>query len=533
MKRRSFLWLGMVFLVVIAAGSYIYYTAVDTKGETSQAQETEVQEAAARIGDLTVSVSGSGELVPASTVDLSFQVSGDLVELNVSVGDQVQTGDVLARLQVVQSPAELAAGIASAELAVIKAQQDLENLHSNAELNTAQALVALEEARLALNDLVDHELDLSNAQQAVLLAQEAVQEAEMNLSLLNASPSQSDLDISNASLLFKEKELGEIQDQIAQVENKIKSAPSKMIRDNLIQQLLNLRVRLYNQQIEVENARYKIDTMDDPPEMVDLRVSETQLVTAQAQLAEAQVELEHVQTGPSDGDLAVAEAQLAEAQSEWERLKDGPDPEEIALAEAELVKAGIKLEMVENEQLVMELVAPADGIVEAIYAAEGDRVGQGTILTLVDLSQPRVQINLDEIDLEYIQTGYQAEVVFDVIPETTFNGQVVEIDPSLQRVGNTQAVQGLVQLDVLTDMVYSLPLGLNATVDIIAGQAINAVLVPVEALHQGDGGYFVYVIDEDGYERREVEVGLMDLTSAEITDGLQPGERVVIGNIDF
>jgi RND family efflux transporter MFP subunit len=198
-----------------------------------------------------------------------------------------------------------------------------------------------------------------------------------------------------------------------------------------------------------------------------------------------------------------------------------------------LVKAGIKLEMVENEQLVMELVAPADGIVEAIYAAEGDRVGQGTILTLVDLSQPRVQIKFDEIDLEYIQTGYQAEVVFDVIPETTFNGQVVKIDPSLQRVGNTQAVQGLVQLDVLTDMVYSLPLGLNATVDIIAGQAINAVLVPVEALHQGDGGYFVYVIDEDGYERREVEVGLMDLTSAEITDGLQSGERVVIGNIDF
>jgi multidrug efflux pump subunit AcrA (membrane-fusion protein) len=109
----------------------------------------------------------------------------------------------------------------------------------------------------------------------------------------------------------------------------------------------------------------------------------------------------------------------------------------------------------------------------------------------------------------------------------------VEIDPSLQRVGNTQAVQGLVQLDVLTDMVYSLPLGLNATVDIIAGQAINAVLVPVEALHQGDERYFVYVIDGDEYEPRDIEVGLMDLTSAEIIDGLRPGERVVIGNIDF
>ena len=531
--RKIVIWIGLAFLVIIFTGGYIYYTATNASGQNSQEQETEVQEAAARIGDLTVSVSGSGELVPVSKVDLSFQNSGDLLELTVSVGDQVQAGDVLARLKIIRSPAELAADIASAELAVTKAQQDLEELYAYAELEAAQALIALEEAQLALDDLMDYEQELTLAQQAVLLAQEAVQVAEMNLSLLSASPAQEDFDIANASLLFKEKELGEIQDQIAQVENKIKSAPSKMIRDNLIQQLLNLRVRLYNQLIEVENTHYKIDTMDDPPEMVDLRVAEAQLATAQAQLAEARVELEQVQAGPSDGDLAMAEAQFAEAQSEWERLIYGPDPEEIALVEAELAKAEIKLEMVDNEQLIVELVAPADGIVEAIYVAEGDRVGQGTILTLVDLSQPRIQINLDEIDLEYIQTGYQAEVAFDVFPDAIFNGQVVQTDPSLQRVGNTQAVQGLVQLDDLTDKVYSLPLGLNATVDIIAGQAINAVLVPVETLHQGDGGYFVYVIDEDGYEPREVEVGLMDLTSAEITAGLQPGERVVIGNIEF
>jgi HlyD family secretion protein len=453
--------------------------------------------------------------------------------MNVSVGDEVRAGAVLARSQIDRSPAELAADIASAELALLISQQNLEVLHANAELEAAQALITLEEAQLAFDELTDYELELSLAQQTFHKAEEAVQGAEMNLYMLNSSPSQEAVDIANASLTFKEKDLAEIEDRIAQVENQIKSAPNKTVRDNLIQQLLNLRVQLYNQQIDIDNALYKVNTMDDPPEAIDALVAEAQLTTAQAQLAEAQKDLEQAQTGPSEGDLAVAEAQLADAQADWERLKDGPDAEEIALAEAQLAKAEIKLDMVKGEGLVVDLVAPMDGIVLTINAAQGDRVDQGTILTLADLSQPSVQINFDEIDLEYIQTGYQAEVIFDAIPEATFNGQVVQVDPSLKRVGNTQAVEALVQLDGVSDRLYSLPMGLNATVDIIAGEAIDAVLVPLEALHQEDGGYFVYVINGSDFELREVEVGLMDLTSAEIIFGLRPGERVVIGDINF
>ena len=43
-------------------------------------------------GNLVLSVSGSGELVPNAEVELGFQDKGELVELNVHVGDQVQHG---------------------------------------------------------------------------------------------------------------------------------------------------------------------------------------------------------------------------------------------------------------------------------------------------------------------------------------------------------------------------------------------------------------------------------------------------------
>ena len=536
MKRNRLTWTA-VALVAIVAGGFLYFALSDSSGDTNQEQlvgETEIQAAVSRTGDLTLSVSGSGELVSVSEAKLGFQDKGELVELNVNIGDQVQTGDVLARLQIDQTSVELAANLANAELEVLRAQQKLDQLYENAQMAAAQALVAVEGAQLAVDELMDDELEQALAQQAVHLAEEAVQNAEMNLYIVNSSPSQEALDIAYASLLFKEKELNEIQDQIAQAEYQFKSAPNQMVRDRLDQQLLYLRVQLAKQQVEYENALNKYNSMDDLPEAIDLTIAEAQLKTAQAQLAEAQNDWKEAQTGPQDGDLAMAEARLAEAQAEWERLKDGPDLNDIELGEAQLAKAETKMAAVQGGQLVLDLVAPMDGTVLSISAQVGERISNQIILTLADLNQPSVEVFLDEIDLANVQVGNRAEIIFDAMPELTFHGQIVEIDPSLSRVGNSQALRALVILDTLPNELIKIPLGLNAAVDIITGEAANAVLVTVEALEQkADGSYIVYVIDGEAVEPRPVQVGLMDATTAEIVAGLQPGEQVAIGNLNF
>ena len=106
------------------------------------------------------------------------------------------------------------------------------------------------------------------------------------------------------------------------------------------------------------------------------------------------------------------------------------------------------------------------------------------------------------------------------------------VDPSLQRTGGNQAIQAQILLESAPQLLNTLPIGLNAAVEIIAGQVENAVLVPLEALQRESGNsYFVYVIEAEGIERRPVEVGLMDYTTAEITSGLSPGEVVAIGDL--
>ncbi len=61
-----------------------------------------IQTATARRGDITLYAAGAGTLIPAAEVDVSFVISDgiqeELVELLVGVGDQVEAGDVLARL---------------------------------------------------------------------------------------------------------------------------------------------------------------------------------------------------------------------------------------------------------------------------------------------------------------------------------------------------------------------------------------------------------------------------------------------------
>jgi HlyD family secretion protein len=67
-------------------------------------------------------------------------------------------------------------------------------------------------------------------------------------------------------------------------------------------------------------------------------------------------------------------------------------------------------------------------------------------------------------------------------------------------------------------------------VDVIGGEATDAILIPVEALHDaGNGQYAVFVMKNGEPRLQLVEIGIQDLTSVEITSGLNPGDVVTTG----
>jgi HlyD family secretion protein len=227
--------------------------------------------------------------------------------------------------------------------------------------------------------------------------------------------------------------------------------------------------------------------------------------------------------------LQVAQDNLNKARQDYEKYKDGPAASDLILAEITLKNAKDKLALAKEEKSIVDLVAPIDGTIMTVNASVGEAVGTASIITLADLENLRVEAYLDESDLDKAKVGNEAEVVFDALPDQTFKGKVVTVSPGLETVSNVQAVKVIVILEDVDPSVV-LPIGLSATVDVIAGRAENAVLVPVEALHELDPGeYALFVIENGNPVLRVVTVGLQDVTSVEITSGLQAGDSVSTG----
>jgi HlyD family secretion protein len=121
-----------IFITLFAALALIAVVVFFARPTTSEAAEVPaLQTAKVRTGDLVVTASGAGTVLPAAQVDLAFRSSGVVAELNAAIGDSVQNQQVLARLEEnIQAEADFQAlftaeGVAQAQLALIAAQDAL------------------------------------------------------------------------------------------------------------------------------------------------------------------------------------------------------------------------------------------------------------------------------------------------------------------------------------------------------------------------------------------------------------------------
>jgi RND family efflux transporter MFP subunit len=225
-----------------------------------------------------------------------------------------------------------------------------------------------------------------------------------------------------------------------------------------------------------------------------------------------------------------AQNDVYQAEENLELLKSEPLTDTLTEAELAVDKALIAYREAQEDLETAQLYAPFDGTVMEVTAEEGDQVGVNTtILALADLREPLLTFWLEESDINNIAVGNQVNVVFEALPDYTFTGKVVRVDPVLVTVNNTPAVQSQASLN-LGDQNVTLLSGMTAEVEVIAAEARDALLVPVEALAEtSDSRYAVFVVKPDGsLEEREVGVGIQDAVNAEVLEGLELGETIRI-----
>jgi HlyD family secretion protein len=191
------------------------------------------------------------------------------------------------------------------------------------------------------------------------------------------------------------------------------------------------------------------------------------------------------------------------------------------------------LETAEYNLKATQLIAPISGTVTALDISVGDLASESSVITISNLDQPySLDAYLDAQDWGQVRVGYEVEVSFDIIPDLVFKGTVTSVYPSLDTESSNSALVHITAR--LNEAIpYKLPDGSAASVDVVGGRAENAVLVPVEALHEiGEGKYTLFVMENGRLRLRVVEVGLQDLTKAEITSGVDAGDTVTTGVVE-
>lgn len=150
----------------------------------------------------------------------------------------------------------------------------------------------------------------------------------------------------------------------------------------------------------------------------------------------------------------------------------------------------------------------------------------GTILTLYPDLQMTITIGIDETDILALEEGQEAEISVSSVGEDTYVGSVTEIS----KVADTSTGVTQYSAEVLLDKAPGMLPGMTADVDIKIEGAENALIIPVEALHQTRGGSFVYTaFDKETQQyggRVDVVAGMQNDTYVEILSGLREGDTV-------
>lgn len=237
-------------------------------------------------------------------------------------------------------------------------------------------------------------------------------------------------------------------------------------------------------------------------------------------------------------ELSQAQAQLSIARANLKRNEELLAQSFVAArvvdeSRAALQVAEAQVDLAQARLQRMRITAPFDGTLGLRSINLGQYVKDGDpLVNLEDTSQLTVDFRLPERYQNRIAPGQSVQVQLDALPGQRYPARVLAVDPLLDANGRSIAVRA----EMPSSRGQELRPGMFARVLIVFSVNENALVVPEEALVPQGGRQYVYVLDEQGQgdarkrtsRRVEVELGVRRGADVQITQGLKPGDTVVV-----
>ncbi|MBI5034522.1 MAG: efflux RND transporter periplasmic adaptor subunit [Chloroflexi bacterium] len=231
-------------------------------------------------------------------------------------------------------------------------------------------------------------------------------------------------------------------------------------------------------------------------------------------------------TGINDSAVKAAAQTLAQAQSSLLQLTAPPDPHDLATNQADVDKAQVLVHQAQDNLDQSKLVAPFDGVVQAVRANAGDTLTAGApLIQLSDSKALEARSTVTEEDYPLIKVGQVVQLYFDSQPELGVTGKVMEIVPLREASSSSPIYPIFVALDNVPD---GLAPGMTVDASILIAKRASVLRLPRALVHaRSDGTAQIQIWSNGKTETRAVKTGLRGDQYVEILSGLSEGEQVV------
>lgn len=220
----------------------------------------------------------------------------------------------------------------------------------------------------------------------------------------------------------------------------------------------------------------------------------------------------------SQADLDAAEANFRVAEGRYQDAL-----EEVRNRQAILSQRRIELELARQALSDSRLTAPFAGRVRERHAAPGQYLAAGTpVVTIVKVHPLRLRLSIPEREAAAVRAGQRVRVTLEGDP-AVYDGQVARVSPAIEEASRTLSIEAEV-----ANRGGTLRPGAFANAEVVTESVGTAILIPAAALVSFAGVERVFVVAEGKAVERRVKTGRREGARVEVTEGLKPGESVVV-----
>lgn len=499
MNRKRLAALGLAVTLSMTAAACGKSTE-----EVQEASAVAVEVLTPTSGELTVDTTYIGNVTPQEQVYVIPKTSGTVTETFFSVGDAVQAGDVLFKIDDEAAQLQLASAKASYESAQagVTAQnggaRDLQNYQ------TEEQIRQLKDSLWKTDDQIDEMEDnlddvrsgIGGLKQGLAEAQQGVVEATEKYNTA-AGPI-------NEQIEAVKKQIGINQGVVDSLNSsEAEKEAARIALDELGKKMEGLQGQLALARMPLDAANQTVSSLQN--KIAELNTTKTQIKSGIDQIESSQDTIRD--------NLNMAEQAYSITQNEIY-------PQSDAVSASQLQAASIGIDSAQMQLDFCTVTAPISGIVESVSVEKNGMAAAGNPAYIISNKESMtVTFQVAEKAKNVLKEGDHVTVERE---GQTFDGVITEIGTMTNPQTRLFQVKAAV-----TGAGDSLPNGVSVKVSATTERETGKLLIPYDAIYFTAGNAHVYCVEDGKVVKTEVTVGLMSDTEAVIEEGLTADSLVV------